>query len=131
LSSDADLSKAEGHQNTIHEAGNRDVVCVYFRYGVYDSHIPASFLRSAPSIMARTRTLIPPPPPQSIRRCRPEECLTIVLTSEIVRGATGMVHRGTLVPEIWHNAIPLDVVVKFAFDIEQRHPGVNMKSIAV
>jgi hypothetical protein len=31
-----------------------------------------------------------------------------------------VVHRGTLTPEIWHNAIPLDVVVKFAFEIEQR-----------
>lgn len=31
-----------------------------------------------------------------------------------------MVHRGTLIPEIWHNAIPLDVVVKLALDIEQR-----------
>lgn len=104
----------------IHEASNHDVVCMYLRYGVYDSSIPASFLRSASPIMAYTRCPTPPLSPQSIRCCRPEECLTIILTSEIGRGATGVVHRGTLVPEIWHDSIPLDVVVKLAFDIEQR-----------
>ena len=31
-----------------------------------------------------------------------------------------MVHRGTLMSEIWHNAVPLEVIVKLAFDIEQR-----------
>ena len=31
-----------------------------------------------------------------------------------------MAHRGTRMSEIWHNAVPLDVVVKLAFDIEQR-----------
>jgi len=31
-----------------------------------------------------------------------------------------VVHRGTLTPEIWDGAMPLDVVVKLAFDSEQR-----------
>jgi hypothetical protein len=112
----ADLSNPDERQSMIYEASNRNVVCMYLRYGVYDSTIPASFLRSAPPIMAYTRY----PTPQTIRCCKPEEYLTIVLTSEIGRGVTGVVHRGTLMPEIWHNAIPLDVVVKLAVDIEQR-----------
>jgi hypothetical protein len=34
--------------------------------------------------------------------------------------ATGTVHRGTLKPGISDGAMPLDVVVKLAFDVEQR-----------
>jgi hypothetical protein len=64
-----------------------------------------------------------PPPfsPQDIHTCslRLEEFITIVLTSEIGRGATSVVHRGTLTckPD---GATSLDVVVKLAFDVEQR-----------
>jgi hypothetical protein len=47
----------------------------------------------------------------------PEECLTVILTSEIGHGATGVVLRGRLEPD---GAIPLDVVVKLAFKYEQR-----------
>lgn len=43
----------------------------------------------------------------------------IVLTSEIGWGATGVVHGGTLKPE-GLDAMPLDVVVKLAFDSEQQ-----------
>ena len=46
--------------------------------------------------------------------------MTIVLTSEIGRGATGVVHRGTLGPGICDGAMPLDIVVKLAFRTEQR-----------
>lgn len=64
----ADLSKPDEHQNMmIHEASNRDVVCMYLRYGVYDSPVPASFLRSAPPLMSYTRS--PTPSPQTIRCC--------------------------------------------------------------
>jgi len=58
--------------------------------------------------------------PRTNRTYRQEECLTIVLTSEIGRGTTGMVHRGTLEPLICGGAMPLDVVVRLAFDTEQR-----------
>ncbi|KAF8808131.1 hypothetical protein BYT27DRAFT_7211721 [Phlegmacium glaucopus] len=108
------------HQNAIHLASNRDVVFLYLQYGVYDSPIPALFLRSAPSIMAPTRCPTPPFSPSAILTCGLGESLSIVLTSEIGRGATGVVHRGTLEPANWDYPTPLDVVVKLAFDIEQR-----------
>ena len=104
----------------VHVASDRDVIHLYLRYGVYDSPIPASFLRSAPSIMAHTRSPTPPFSPRTNHTYREEECLTIVLKSEIGRGATGVVHRGTLEPLIFDGAMPLDVVVKLAFDSEQR-----------
>lgn len=89
-----------------------DVVLVYHQYGVYDSPFPATFVRCALPFF-----------PRNIHPSRPEnsECLTIVLTSEIGQGATGVVHRGTLMPEIWDDAIPMDVVVKLAFDVEQQN----------
>ncbi|KAK2467451.1 hypothetical protein APHAL10511_000306 [Amanita phalloides] len=105
------------HQKPIHVANERDVVFLYLQYGVYDSPIPASFLRSAPQIMARTKC---PFSPRAIRTCGPEECMTIVLTSELGRGATGVVHRGTLNLDLQGVAMALDVVVKLAFDTEQR-----------
>src|SRR6266566_3220064 len=95
------------------------MVLLYLRYDIYDSQVPASFLRSAPSIMTHTRSQTPfsPRAPQS---CGLEDCLTIVLTSEIGRGVTGVVHRGTLELEICDGVMPLDVVVKLAFSSEQR-----------
>ncbi|KAM6503004.1 hypothetical protein JOM56_002981 [Amanita muscaria] len=113
------FDKPDEQQETIHVASNRDVVLLYLKYDIYDSPIPASFLRSPPSIMANTRCPIPPLS-RRIRSYGLEDCLTIVLTSEIGRGATGVVHRGTLKPEISDGAVPLDVVVKLAFDFEQR-----------
>jgi len=101
-------------------ASNRNVVLLYLQYDVYDSPIPALFLRTTPSIIAHTRCPTPPLSPRSIHTYGLEECLTIVLTSEIGQGATGTVHRGTLEPGISDGAIPLDVVVKLAFDVEQR-----------
>jgi hypothetical protein len=101
-------------------ANNRDMVLLYLQYDIYDSQIPASFLRSAPSIMTHTRCPTPPFSSRAIHSYGLEDCLTIVLTSEIGRGATGVVHRGTLKPEICDGVMPLDVVVKLAFDSEQR-----------
>lgn len=46
--------------------------------------------------------------------------MTTVITSEIGRGTTGVVHRGTLEPEICDGAMPLDIVVKLAFSREQQ-----------
>ncbi|KAK2467450.1 hypothetical protein APHAL10511_000305 [Amanita phalloides] len=107
-------------EKAIHVANKRDVVFLYLQYGIYDSPVPASFLRSAPSIIARTRCPTPPFSPRVIRTCGPEECLIIVLTSEIGRGATGVVHRGTLKLDLKSVTMALDVVVKLAFDTEQR-----------
>ena len=95
-------------------ANKYNTVLLYFRYGVYDSPIPASFFRSAPSIAADKH---PPFPPQQIQL---EECITIVLTSEIGFGSTGMVHRGNLTTCQPDGATSLDIAVKLALDIEQR-----------
>lgn len=101
-------------------ASNHDVIFLYLNYNIYDSPVPASFLRSAPPIIAHTKCPTPPFCPRAINTYGPEECLIIVLTSEIGQGATGVVLRGTLEPEILGCAMPLDIVVKFAFDFEQR-----------
>lgn len=100
-------------------ANNCDVVHLYLRYDIYDSAVPASFLRSADSIMTHAKSLYPPPP-RAIHSYGPEERLTIILTSEIGYGATGVVHRGVLGSDLWGGAMPLDVVVKLAFDSTQQ-----------
>jgi hypothetical protein len=101
-------------------ASNRDVVLIYLQYDVYDSPVPSLFLRSAPPIVADPKLPTPPLSQRAISTYAPEECLTIVLTSEIGRGTTGIAHRGTLKPETSGVSVPLDVVVKLAFDNEQR-----------
>jgi hypothetical protein len=65
---------------------------------------------------------IPAPPfsPRAIRTYTFEECLTIVLTSEIGEGATGIAHRGTLELNDSDESVPLDVVVKLAFRSQQK-----------
>jgi hypothetical protein len=112
-------NEPDEYQKTIHEANNRDVVLLYLQYDMYDSLVPASFLRSGPSLMAPTKST-PPASPRATRTYGLEECLIVVLTSEIGRGATGVVHRGILKPENSDGASPLDVVVKLAFDFDQR-----------
>ena len=104
----------------IHIASNRDVIFLYLKYNIYDSPVPASFLRSAPPIITHKNFPIPAFHPRAIDNYKPEECLTVILTSEIGQGATGVVLRGTLEPEILDCAMPLDIVVKLAFDFEQR-----------
>ena len=101
-------------------ASNRDVIFLYLRYDIYDSPVPASFLRSAPPIIAHNKFPIPAFHPRAIDNYEPEECLTVILTSEIGQGATGVVLRGTLEPEILDCAMPLDIVVKLAFDFDLR-----------
>ncbi len=70
--------------------------------------------------MAHTGCRTPPFSPRALHSYGLEDCLTIVLTPEIGRGATGVVHRSTLEPEILDGVMPLEVVVKLAFDSEQR-----------
>ena len=103
------------HQKAIHMASSCDVVFLYLQYGIYNSPVPASFLRSTPSITACSTS---PFVPRSIDTYGPEECLTVILTSEIGHGATGAVLHGRLEPD--DGAMPLDVVVKLAFNFEQR-----------
>jgi hypothetical protein len=106
------------HQKTIQVANNRNVILLFLPYDIYGSPIPATFLRSAPPIMAGTKFPTPPLLPRDISTYGLDKCLPIVLTSEIGHGATGIVHRGMLQLE---GSVPLDTVVKLAFDKEQPH----------
>jgi hypothetical protein len=106
-------------QKTIQATSKRDMLLLYLQYGIYDSPIPASFIRSAPPIMAKAK--FPPSlSPRAIRTYTPNECLSIVLTSEIGMGATGVVYRGTLKLNNGDGSTQLDVAVKLAFDSQQR-----------
>jgi len=102
-------------------AENRDVLLLNLRYDIYDSRIPSTFLRSAPAI-TEGKKLRPLLSPQAISSCRDEDCFVINLTSELGAGATGVVHGGTLYidSDSSDESISLDVVVKLAFDREQR-----------
>jgi len=104
-------------QKTNQAASKRDMLLLYLQYGIYDSPSTASFIRSAPPFMAKPA---PPLSPRAIHTYTLCECLSIVLTSEIGRGATGVVHRGTLELQNGDGSVPLDVVVKLAFDSQQR-----------
>ena len=101
-------------------ASNRDVVLLYLHYDVYNSPVPSSFLRSAPPIAVDPELSPLPFSPRAISTYAPEERLIIVLTTEIGQGAKGAVHRGTLKPDTSGVSVPLDVVVKLAFDSWQR-----------
>jgi hypothetical protein len=61
---------------------------------------------------------IPLPSQETVRNYRLDECLTIVLKSEIGHGATGEVLRGTLEVEA-SACVSLDVAVKLALTSEQ------------
>ncbi|EDR15291.1 uncharacterized protein LACBIDRAFT_301371 [Laccaria bicolor S238N-H82] len=103
---------------TIYVASKCRTMHMYLQYDVYDSPVPASFIRSLSLPM-------PPNCPSSLSSPRNhthglDECITVVLTSEIGRGATGVALRGTLTPENMEGAGALDVVVKLAFDDEER-----------
>jgi hypothetical protein len=62
----------------------------------------------------------PPPSPRIIDSAQLEDCVSIVLTSEIGKGGTGVVLGGQLEVEATKGLVPLDVVVKLAFNHVQR-----------
>jgi hypothetical protein len=108
------------YQKTIQLANSHDVVLLYLQYDIYNSPIPAVFVCSAPSITTGTRVSAPPLCPRAISLYQLKDCLTIVLTSEVGRGTTGVVHCGTLEVESSDESVPLDVVGKLSFSSEQR-----------
>lgn len=59
-------------------------------------------------------------PPRIISSYREEDSLTVVLTSKIGHGATGVVLRGVLAADGSGGSSLIDIVVKLAFDSEQR-----------
>ena len=87
---------------------------LYLQYGVYDSPVPSMFIRSGQLGQPN-----PLPSRQTVRNYKLEQCLTVVLKSEIGHGATGEVLRGTL--EVEASACGwLDVAVKLALASGQR-----------
>jgi len=116
LRSDLNMFDAPNYTyQTWEVASRRNVILVYLQYGIYDSPAPSTFVRSGPTGQAPN----PLPSREIVRNYKLDECLTIVLNSEIGHGATGEVLRGTLDVEV-SICIRLDVAVKLAFASEQR-----------
>lgn len=87
---------------------------LYLQYGVYDSPSPSTFIRASPN-----GDPVPRPSLRIFQNYRLDECLSIVLKSEIGHGATGKVLRGTLSVEASSACVLLDIVVKFALGSER------------
>ncbi|KAJ7065137.1 hypothetical protein B0H15DRAFT_872698 [Mycena belliarum] len=101
------------------EIGARNIALLVFQYGIYNSQRPAAFMRCAPSLTMEN--------PGPNRRCRARkhyhrhEYILITLTSEIERGATGIVHGGALtISDIDGRDFTARIVVKFAFSAKQK-----------
>lgn len=99
-------------------ASLRNLVLIRLQYGVYNSPVPASFLRYGPSI---TPAIGPSPPRKAKDAYRTHEYFTLILTSHIADGATGVVHGATLKLETSDaQSLSQEVVVKLAFLHEQQ-----------
>jgi hypothetical protein len=101
-------------QRTLEFASRRGVILVYLQYDVYDSPSPSTFVRSGPNGQAP----VPLPSWETVRKYRLEECLTIVLKSEIGDGQTGKVLRGMLMVEA-SACVSLDIALKLALGSER------------
>ena len=101
-------------QRTLAFASRRDVILVYLQYDVYDSPSPSTFVRSGPNGEAP----VPLPSLETVRNYRLEDCVTIVLKSEIGDGLTGKVLRGYLMGEALARRV-LDIALKIALGSER------------
>jgi hypothetical protein len=102
---------------------------MHFQYGIYNSTIPAPFIRAVP--VTSPVLAIPTPPSSTQRRqvLQATERLMLVVTSEIDTGATGVVHGGTLEVELPGRCLTLDIVIKLAFDDQQQERLTHEDSI--
>jgi hypothetical protein len=99
-------------------ASLRHLALIRIQYGVYNSPEPSSFLRSGSSL---SPVVGPLPPRKAKDKYRSDEYFTLVLTSEIGDGATGIVHGATLELETSDvQRLTHEVVVKLAFSDEQQ-----------
>jgi serine/threonine protein kinase len=105
-------------QNILKAANVRNLMLIRLHYGVYNSPVPASFLRCGPSL---SPVISSSPPRKAKDTYVSHEYFTLVLTSQIANGATGIVHGAILELET-SDAQPLtqEVVVKLAFLEEQQ-----------
>ncbi|KAJ6458408.1 hypothetical protein C8R47DRAFT_1163195 [Mycena vitilis] len=107
-------------ESAVSVASTRNLVLLYIQYDVYNSPVPASFIRSAPALVES----VPDRPftrPPVKRRYEQNECITITLTSEIAAGATGIAHTAILKVTTAGGATAEEtVVVKITFTSEQQ-----------
>nr|GAT51746.1 predicted protein [Mycena chlorophos] len=110
----------ERPQSAIKIAGSLDFMLLYMRYGMHDSPVPASFIRSAPCLVSSgdaeeiTR-------PSVKRKYLREECVVVILGPQIGTGATGIAHKTSLeVFDAQGRTVTADIVVKIAFLAEQQ-----------
>jgi hypothetical protein len=82
---------------------------MYLQFSIYDSPVPATFVR-----------VIPPPFVNPTPSMAQNKSMTLMLSSELAQGATGVVHGGTLEMETRGQRVFLDVVAKLAFSEDQR-----------
>ncbi|KAJ7088898.1 hypothetical protein B0H15DRAFT_288811 [Mycena belliarum] len=101
-------------------AGARDLMLLYVRYALYDSQAPASFIRSAPSLLCISPDGASTTPGVK-RSYREEECISITLINEISPGATGIAHNAVLqVVASDGSLFQANVMVKIAFMADQQ-----------
>ena len=91
------------------KANTHGIILVQFQHGVYNSSAPASFLQAGKTLSTISQTYTP---------C---QYMSLVIASEIMAGATGVVHNPmlevlTASAGIWG----LHVMVKFAFEHPQQ-----------
>ncbi|TFK38660.1 hypothetical protein BDQ12DRAFT_735330, partial [Crucibulum laeve] len=103
-----------------HEVCRRDYMLLTLNYGIYRSAAPSSFLRCGHALVQGEGpySLIDPKrkPAYSL-----EQCLSLVLDTEIARGAVGIVHNATLsLSDAGGAVVSSKVAVKLAFSSEER-----------
>jgi hypothetical protein len=113
----------------VEEINKRNRLLIHFQYGIYNSPIPAPFIRAVPVISHVLATPSAPSSPQRRQVLQATERLLLVVTSEIATGATGVVHGGTLEVELPGQCLTLEVVSKFAFTDQQQEDLAHEHSI--
>ncbi|KAJ7648306.1 hypothetical protein DFH06DRAFT_1476341 [Mycena polygramma] len=107
-------------ESAVSVASTRNLVLLYIQYDVYNSPVPASFIRSAPALLDSVPDRPFAPPPVK-RRYEQGEYTTIILTSAIAAGATGIAHNAILKVTTAEGAtLEETVVVKITFTTEQQ-----------
>lgn len=81
----------EATEKLINAALNRELVLLYLQYFIYDSPVPASFVRSLPLTLPMSSSPFYPPD----RMYEPHACMTIVATSERLCWYSPPWHPGT------------------------------------
>ncbi|KAF7296409.1 Protein kinase domain-containing protein [Mycena chlorophos] len=89
-----DNKKPTKPESAITIAGRKDFMLLYLRYGMYDSPAPASFVRIGPCL--KTSDPAKSERPSVKRRYSEDQCIRMILTSQLGLGATGVAHTASL-----------------------------------